>query len=183
MIDKRIRKISLKKTFYVISAIVMIPLLIFFYYQIKASLFVTAFIIANIALSSYKKNFQFPIEIEILTLGIILSTFLYGIKAGLLIAILGTILSSAFYGYYSPFLIPMIIGNMLVALLTPLFFSTQLFLSGLILSMIKNGFVFIFYHFVFNYHIGKNLSFGITNIIWNSLLFVNIAPILFTIMK
>ncbi|MBN2423230.1 hypothetical protein JXB41_08460 [Candidatus Woesearchaeota archaeon] len=168
---------------YILLGLLTLPLLILYYYQIKAAIFVTAFIVGNVLLSAYKKNFQLPIEIEILSLGIVLCTFLYGIKAGMVIAVFGTILSSAFYGYYSPFLIPMVIGNIIVCIATPFFPVSSLFVSGTILTLIKNTFVFLFYHFVFNYDIGKNLSFGVTNVLLNIILFMNIGPFLFTIMR
>ena len=172
-------KIKKKHFKYILIILLIIPLLFFYGRKLLAAIFVTSFILLNILISGYKKNFQLPIEIEILTLGIVLGTYLFGITAGLLIAIFGTILSSAFYGYYSPFLIPMVLGNVIVALLTPYFPESSVFISGTILSIIKNTFVFFSYHILFNYHVGKNLAFSISNILLNLILFLNIAPFLY----
>lgn len=172
-----------KVVLYSIIILLLFPLIILFSKEITIVFFVAGFIIINILISSYKKNFQFPIELEILTMGIVLSTFAFGLKAGMLIAIFGTILSSAFYGYYSPFLIPMVMGNAIICVLTPLFPMSHIFITGVILSLIKNIFIFLFYHFIFNYDIGKNISYGVSNIILNAILFFNIAPLLFGIMN
>ena len=170
-------------TLYIFCFVIFLVLFILFSEQIKALFFVTGFILLNIFISAYKKNFQFPIEIEILTLGIFFCTYFYGINAGLIVGIVGGLLSSVLYGYVSLFLIPMIIGNMLVAVLTPLFSPLHYSLAGIILTIIKNGFVFMIYHFVFGYNIGKNLSFSISNILLNIVLFLNIAPFLMLVMN
>ncbi|MFH0874576.1 MAG: hypothetical protein V1859_01470 [archaeon] len=175
-------KIKKKYYLYFLLALFALPLIIFFYKEIKATLFVTAFIVGNIIVSAYKRDFQFPIEIEILTVGIVLCTLKYGLKAGILIAVFGTILSSAFYGYYSPFMIPMIIGNIIGAAIPFAMPLQNIFLLGLVVSIVKNAFVFVFYHFVFNYDITKNLAYGTSNLFVNMILFLNIAPFIYAFM-
>ena len=61
--------------------------------RLRAALFVTVFIVLNMILSSYKKFINAPIEIELLTAGIVFCTLTFGVKAGLVVAILGGILS------------------------------------------------------------------------------------------
>ncbi len=175
--NKRRKRIIL----YIIAGLFSLPLVFLFYNEIKATIFVTFFIVGNIVLSAYKRDFQLPIEIEILTLGIVLCTINYGLKAGMLIAIFGTVLSSAFYGYYSPFLVPMVIGNVIAAFLVP-YVPLPLFWLGVLATFAKNMFVFVFYHFVFNYDISKNLMYSISNILVNLVLFLNIAPFLARVM-
>lgn len=157
---------------------VFIILFIFFSRQVKMLFFVTGFIALNVFISSYKKNVQLPIEIEVLTLGIVLCTRFYGIKAGLVVGVVGGLLSSIFYGYISPFLIPMLIGNALVAVSAPFSAFLSITWAGIVLTVIKNLFVFLAYHFAFGYSIGKNISYSVSNILLNIVLFLNFAPFL-----
>ncbi|MBN1502570.1 hypothetical protein JW930_03430 [Candidatus Woesearchaeota archaeon] len=183
----RLKKLTKKEKYllcaYLGNFVIFILLYFLFSKEMRALFFVTGFILLNIFVSSYKKNIDFPVEIEVLTLGIILCTYSYGIKAGLFVAILGSVLSSIIYGYISPFMLPMILGYILVAIVTPLSQVFNLTLAGIIITLVKNIFLFLFYHFVFSYHLGKNISFSVSNIVLNTLLFFNIAPFLISIMN
>lgn len=181
------RKSVSKKDKYLISAyliclIIFIFLYGFFAKQIKTMFFVTGFILLNIFISSYKKTIEFPIEIEVLTFGIVLCTIAYGVKAGLIVAILGGLLSSILYGYISVFLLPLLLGYILVAFMTPFFAFLNLAAAGIIITIIKNLFLFFFYHLVFSYDVGKNISFSVSNILVNLILFMNVAPFLVRVM-
>ncbi|MEM3373646.1 MAG: hypothetical protein QXE31_00345 [Candidatus Woesearchaeota archaeon] len=141
----------------------------------RAIIYVSIFIFINVVVSIYKRFIKLPIEIEFMTFGIVLITYNFGIKAGLIFAILGGILSFIVSFNISPFSFPMLMGYMLMALIT-LFFqyfniTESLFLIGIIASFINNLFVFLFYHIVFDYDMIKNISYSVSNFLFNFLVF------------
>jgi hypothetical protein len=160
-------------------AVVAILLLVYFIVTsrtMRASVFVSIFIVANMFITSYKRFIRVPIEIEVLTLGIVICTLEFGIKAGLVVAILGGLLS-IFVGFdISPFSFPMLLGYILIAFTAFFLRGMDLVLVGIISSLMNNLFVFTIYHAAFNYNLFKNISFSLSNLAVNTLLFVNIAP-------
>jgi len=142
--------------------------------KLRAAIFVSIFIVLNMLISNYKKYIKLPIEIEFLTLGIVLCTVRYGIKAGLVVAILGGILGFIVGFNISPFSFPMMAGYILMALVSYLGRNLPITLLGIIVTIANNSLVFIVYHFLFGYDITKNLSFGITNILLNLILFMKL---------
>jgi hypothetical protein len=162
-------------------AILSVLLLLTLSKTIRAAAFVFFFIIINMALSSYKRFIKFPVEIEFLTLGIVFCTSEYGLKAGLTVAILGGILSFIVGYNISPFSFPMLIGYILMAFISFLLQGQNILLVGIIAAIANNIFVFLVYHFIFGYDTAKNISFGLSNMIFNLILFFNVLPLILKI--
>ncbi|MBT3465564.1 hypothetical protein HOD20_07455 [archaeon] len=182
-IKKLIRHNFKKILFYILGSIAVL-VLITISSKMKAAVLITMFIALNIQIVSYKKFLpSVPIEIEILTLGIVLSTMVFGWRQGLIIAIIGGIFSFVFSGNFSPFAIPMLGGYILIVFTSYFLRSMNITFVGMISSIIANCFVFISYHILFRYDFAKNLSFSLSNLIVNSILFVNLAPFLFNLMN
>lgn len=156
-------------------------LFLFISKKIRAALTVSVFIVLNMILSSYKKFIKIPVEIEFLTLGIVFTTLTYGVKAGLVIAILGGILSFIVGYNISPFSFPMLTGYIMMAILSYFLRFLDITSVGLIVTLMNNVLVFSLYNFVFKYDIVKNLSFSLSNIIFNVILFINVVPYLSSI--
>ena len=164
-------------------ALVLLALVLIKSKTARASIFVTLFIVANMILSSYKRFLKIPIEFEVLTLGIVICTVRFGIKAGLVVAILGGILSFIVGYNISPFSFPMLLGYILIAFTSFILSSLDLFLIGMAATLINNIFVFIVYHFSFRYDLVKNVLFSASNILFNLIFFMNLAPILLSIIN
>ncbi len=150
-------------------------------HKLRAAMVITIFIILNMALSSYKRFIRLPIEIELLTLGIVFCTLNYGIKAGLVVAILGGILSFVVGFNISPFSFPMLTGYVMMVFISYLLRNLNMTFVGLIATLANNLLVFVLYHYVFKYDLMKNISFSVSNILFNAIIFFNVLPYLSTI--
>jgi hypothetical protein len=144
----------------------------------RAAVVVSIFIFVNMIITTYKKFLKAPIEIEVLTLGIVLSTLEYGVAAGLIVAILGWILGFFVGLDISPFALPMFLGYLVVVLASYILQPLNITIIGITASLINNIIIFMIYHFLLRYDVGKNLSFGLSNLMFNVILFNNIAPVL-----
>lgn len=145
----------------------------------KAIFFVALFI----ALECIIGLFNIPsIDIELISLGTILCTLSFGVKAGLLVAILGSLISDIINGKISYLTMPMMFAYCLIALITPLFSGLGIVLGGIIVVLIVNVLLFMVYY-AMNYDFLSNVMSSASNIIWNLILFLKVAPFLFSIMK
>ncbi|MEM4397922.1 MAG: hypothetical protein QW757_04860, partial [Candidatus Woesearchaeota archaeon] len=126
----------------------------------RAIIYFVFFILINMILANYKKFVRLPIEIEFITLGVVFITYSFGLKIGLTFAIIGGILTFIVGFNISPFSFPMLIGYILMAFTTFFFnyfnFNLSISYIGLIASFVNYIFVFLFYHFVFDYDPIKN---------------------------
>jgi hypothetical protein len=162
-------------------AVLLLTYLLLISQMMRAAIYVTVFIGLSTLVSSYKKFIKFPIEIEILTLGIVLCTIKFGIKAGLVVAILGGILSFLVSFDFSPFSFPMLLGYISIAITAYFLGGLSITLVGIIATLVNNILVFSIYNFAFDYDLFKNTLFSLSNIILNVILFLNIAPFLFNL--
>ncbi len=159
-------------------AVILLLYVLFISQMLRASIYVTAFIVLAMVLSNYKKFIKAPIEIELLTLGIVICTVKFGVKAGLVVAILGGILSFIVGFNISPFSLPMLLGYISIAISSYAFRAIDIAYIGIIASIINNIIVFTIYNFMFDYDLFKNASFGLSNLVFNIIIFLNIAPFL-----
>lgn len=159
--------------FFLFFAIVLFVFFILKSRELRAILYLILFIIINMIISTYKRFIKLPIEIEFMTLGIVLLTYIYGLKIGLIFAIIGGILSFIVGFNISPFSFPMLLGYIIMCFITFLFqyinIGISLIFIGIIASLINNIFVFLFYHFVFKYDLIKNISYSVSNFLFNFL--------------
>lgn len=161
----------------ILTSIIFI-VMVFFSRMARAALFISIFIVLNMVISSYKRFIKVPIEFEVLTLGIVICTLKFGLKAGLIIAVLGGILSFIISLNISPFAFPMLMGYVIMAVISYALRGADLMLVGFTATILNNIFLFTVYHFTFSYDIVPNLSFSLSNIILNLIMFANIAPII-----
>ncbi len=174
---KKANSKSIKKILFAMAAFSML-LFLFFSKTIRSAIYVSIFIVANMVVMSYKKFVRLAIEFELLTLGIVTCTKAFGIEAGLLVAVLGGILSFITSLNISPFSFPMLAGYISMAIMSYFLRSLDITTLGIIITVFNNLLVSMIYHFFFKYDVVKNLSFGISNVIFNYILFTNIAPYL-----
>ncbi len=180
---KKTKKQSNNNFKYIIYCLTILAIILFILMSktARAAVYVSIFIVLNMLISTYKRVVRFAIEFEILTLGIVLCTITFGIKAGLVIAILGGILSFFSSLNFSPFSFPMLVGYILMAILSYALSFLPITILGLIVTLANNLFVFSVYHLFFRYDIMKNVCFGVSNILFNFIIFTNIAPFLIKI--
>jgi len=133
-------------------------------------------------ITGYKKFINIPIEIEVLTLGIVLCTVSFGIKAGLVVAILGGVLGFFVGLDISPHAFPMFMGYIMMVFISYALNGLGLGIAvvGLLTTIINNLLIFLTYHLI-GYDFVKNLQFSISNILINTIIFVNLAPLILNI--
>ncbi len=168
---------------YLIYAMTLFSVILFIFTIIasktaRAAIFVALFIILNMIIASYKRFIRLPIEFEVLTLGIVICTVQFGLKTGLVLAILGGILSFVVGYNINPFSFPMLLGYILIAFVSFLFKGLDITLVGILATLANNLFVFTAYYYAFRYDFFKNLSFSLSNIVLNVIFFLNLAPFL-----
>jgi len=182
VIKKKIKKTKVYYKYFIYGlAIFATILFLIISKHIRVAIIVTIFILLNRLITTYKLFIRLPIEFEFLTLGIVISTLSFGSKAGLVIAIFGCIISFIIGFEFSTFSLPMFLGYSSVAIITYLLQDYNITFVGIFATLINNLIVFSLYHYVFGYDLGRNISFSTSNIIFNSVLFFNIAPFLMTI--
>jgi hypothetical protein len=162
--------------------IISIILFLFSSKGLRSAFFIVFFAAANVFATLYKRYFYLPVEFEILSLGIVLCSYTYGLTAGLAVAIIGGLAYTVFCTNFSPFTFPMLLGYCLMAVIGTFVPVQNIILLGIIANVAHNMFVFTIYHVFFSYNIFKNLVFSISNIIFNALLFWNLGPLILRIM-
>ena len=174
--NSKFDKIKIKNII-LILAIFAAVLFVFSSNKLRTAIVITSFILINRLITTYKMFIRIPLEFEFLTLGIVLTTLNFKLPAGLVIAIFGAIVSFVIGFEISAYSFPMFLGYGSVAIMTHILRNlNNLTLIGIIASIVNNLVVFTLYHYVFAYSPSKNLSFSISNIIFNIVIFVNIAP-------
>ncbi|MFH2020059.1 MAG: hypothetical protein ABIJ34_01480 [archaeon] len=183
----KVEKKHTKRLSTVFLAIAILSLLLILSKEVRVLVFILAFIGLNVVVTAYKRYFAAPIEIEVLSLGIVLCSVAFGLPAGLFVAIIGGIVYTVLSTNFSPFTIPMMLGYIMMAILS--FFLAHVFpginisFLGIIVNLLHNLFVFFIYDGIFGYDVWKNAVFSISNFTFNAIIFLNLAPFLFSIMK
>ncbi len=177
-----LKKLDITRIFLLLCLLFLLILIIITSKGAQKIIFMSSFIILNLFITLYKRYFRLPIEIEILSLGIILCSVSYDVAAGLFVALIGGILYTVFNTNFSPFTIPMILGYMMMAFLSSFFSHINIVYLGIFVNIIHNIFVFTIYHFLFKYDLSKNLLFSISNVLFNILLFINLGGIMYGVM-
>ena len=154
--------------------------------EVRALLFIFAFLGLNSVITLYKRYVYLPIEIEVLSFGIVFTTVAFGLKAGIAVGMLGSILLTILTTSFSPFTIPMFIGYVVMAcvafMLNFLFPQIPYPYIGIIANISHNILVFSLYHIFLGYDPVKNLMFGISNILFNIFLFLNFGNLIFSLL-
>lgn len=176
------KKVDERVFVYGAMALVLLILSTLMFKYNKAVFFVILFIALNSIIGLYKAFFYIPIEIELVSLGTILCTLSFGLKEGILVAVLGSLLAAVVNGTISYLTIPMVIGYIFMAFITPMFSGLGVAFGGIVVVLLTNILIFIIYQ-IMGYDLFSNIVFSVSNIIWNLLLFLRLAPFLANIMK
>lgn len=178
---EKIKKINTKRILLTLIAISLLLLLISSK-SMRGIFFVMFFVVANVFATLYKRYFYLPVEFEIISLGIVLCSYTYGIGAGLAVALIGGAAYTIFCTSFSPFTVPMLFGYCLMAAIAAYVPIGNIVFLGILANIIHNIFIFLVYHFFFGYDIWKNFLYSASNILFNVLLFWNLGNILMKLM-
>lgn len=175
-------KSKINRKFWFYSLIGAIIFFLVFSKSGRSIIFITLFIVINVFATLYKRYFYFPIEFELISLGIVLCASVYGLGAGLAVAIIGGIAYTIYCTSFSPFTVPMLFGYILMAIFAAHVPIQNIVILGIIANLLHNLVVFSAYHLFFSYDIWKNLLYSVSNIVFNIVIFYNFGPLLVKIM-
>ena len=179
----KFRNFTPAQVFYIVSLSLLLLTVLILSKKAKVIFFMLGFIALNLFVTSYKRLFRPPIEIETLSFGIVLCSYSYGITAGLVVAILGGVLYFTMSSNFNPFTIPMLGGYVLMAAIGSVFSDYNIVIVGIGANLAHNLFIFLTYHFLFRYNPTNNILFSLSNLLFNAFLFSNFSPLVFNLMR
>src|SRR3989338_9900344 len=148
-----------------------------FFIEIIPIIFLTFFCVINSAMLSFKRYFDAPLDPEFSTFSAILMTVRYGLLFGIITAILTKLVSMIYIKNIKVNYFFMMTGYIVAALLADVFKGYGVVTLGLIVTLLANVYQFFIRKFVVNYSTFEIISYGVTNIIFNSVLFIGFADI------
>jgi|GEM_PF-4959406 len=179
VIDRKRFNAYFNKLFYPALFISILLLIFLLRHVLKAFIVMLLFIFANVVIGRIRRVIPVPIEIEVVTLGTVICTILYGFGAGAFVAVFSAIIGAVIAKRISPYTLIMVVGYVIVATIATAFDPAGVVKAGIILTIVNNLFIFCVFQFAFRYSVFRNISYGLSNIILNILIFKYLAePIL-----
>jgi len=173
------RKIKVDKKWILLGLAVW---LLSFFIDIMPILFITFFTVANTAMLSFKKYFDPPIDIELSTFASILITLEYSLFYGMIAAFLTKFVQMMYITKIKMAYFFMISSYMVAAFFASVFLGLGIVTLGIIVTIISNIYLAVVRKFLLGYSPIEVLGYGITNFIFNSVLFIGFAEIFQKIM-
>jgi len=144
---------------------------------------IAIFAAANVAVKRVMRAFSgLPLEMELATLGSVMVTVLFGVKAGLLTAILCTFLAhhlSKGITLYTPM---MASGYVLAALMALMVSPASIAAGGIFICVLVNIYFIVIFQLV-GYSAMENFLYSLSNVALNALLFLKVAPLIVAILS
>ncbi len=156
-------------------AIALLLLLLFFGKSIKAVLVVTAFIIIASFSTFYHNYFRSPINFELVKLFTVIGSVAYGIGAGLVIGIFSVLIGRALSGRLDQDTLTSIAAISAIAVLAGIFSSVNIATLGILLVIVYYIIILPFI-LLFGENLGFESIYIFTNILFNSFMFIKLAP-------
>ncbi len=169
------------------TGLFLLFLLIFFFNPIARTLKILSvmlvFILINVFIKKSLRAFtSLPLEIEVATFGSVVVTTLFGVRAGILTAVLATFAAAHFSRGITLYTPMMASGYIIAALLALLFSPANIVAGGIIITFIVNAY-FIFIFQLVGYSFLENFLYSISNVVLNTLLFIKVAPLLINVLS
>lgn len=165
-----------KAAFWVLGGVLLFGAVIFFIVNgIFAVFLITAlFAAANAGLRMYKAYLDFPLELELTTFAAVTITMGFGLKAGIVSAIVIGIAGDVFTGVtmYTPITVSSFI---LAAIIATIFPATFFSWAGIMISAITCAGSYLLYRITESFTPFENSMYAATNFIWNAYMFFGFA--------
>jgi hypothetical protein len=165
VIDKRI----------ILGGIIFI--LVSFFINIFPIVFLILFSIANTAILSFKRYFDAPVDPQLCTFASILMTMQYGLTYGLITAFLTRFVSMIYNKKIKIAYFFMISSYMVAALFTEVINSDNVVLLGIIVTIISNIYMVFIRKYVTQYSNFEVISYALSDLIFNSVMFIGFSEI------
>jgi len=153
-----------------------------FFINLWPIIFLTLFCIGNTFILSFKRYFDAPIDIELSTFAAILMTMKYGLNIGLLAAFFTKFSSMMYNKKIKVAYFFMMSSYFVAAIFTYLIGGSNPVILGLIVTVISNIYLVLIRKFVTRYSSFEIISYGISNFLFNLVLFLGFADIFYALM-
>jgi len=150
-------------------------LLLLFWRGLAFIVFSAILIAGNVMVNYYKRRARLPLELELVTFGTIIISASSGAVAGIVFAICALIITGIATADFSVFTLVSLAVFPLIAVLSTNAPASNIVAWGLIITLAKNIIIFMLYQLVLGYNLAMNLSFSISNIIVNLILFIRLG--------
>ncbi len=175
VIDRKRFNAYFNRIFYPVLFLSIIIILFLLRHVLRAFIVMILFILANVLIGRIRRVIPMPIEIEVVTLGTVVCTMLYGFGAGVFVAVFSAIIGAVIAKRISPYTLVMVVGYIIVATIATAFNPADVVKAGIILTIVNNLFIFCIFQFAFRYSVLRNIAYGLSNVILNILIFKYLA--------
>ncbi len=165
-----------------VVALAFLLLLLFFGSSIKPVLVVTAFIVLASFSTFYHNYFKSPINFEFVKLFTVVGSVAYGIGSGLIIGISSVLIGRALSGRLDQDTLTSLGAISAIAVLAGMFSSANIATLGIVLVVVYYLLISPFI-LLFGENIGYESIYILTNIIFNAVLFIKIAPAILSLVR
>lgn len=180
-IRKKYRKLPIDRKWIIIGLLIYITTF-FLKIQIMPLIFLTIFCVANAILLTIDRYVSLPLDIEFSTFTASLMTFSYGLKWGIITAILTKFASIVYNKNFRIDHFFMIVGYIISALMTNFFKFLPIVFIGIIATVVVNIYTIFVSKFITMLSDYEILTYGLSNTIFNFILFIGFSEILLKIM-
>lgn len=174
-IDRKRFNQYFSKVFYPVLFLSILIIIFLLRHVLRAFIVMILFIVANILIGRVRRVIPVPIEIEVVTLGTVICSILYGFSAGVFVAVFSAIIGAVIAKRISPYTLVMVLGYIIVATVATGFDATSIVKAGIILTLVNNIFIFCVFQFAFRYSVFRNIGYGLSNVILNIVIFKYVA--------
>ncbi len=171
-----------EKRLIVLFALAALVLLFFFWSYIKVLAVMAIFVALAAASMFYNRWVKVSIGVELVMLGLVLTSIVFGRPAGLFVGIFGLLLAELLSERFTYSTFVSFIGIAVVALIAPNVFhqTGSITSAGIILTLVYDA-VIIPGYLLLGSNVGRSAFFVITHIIFNIWVFSFIAPTIYRI--
>ena len=174
---KYINKSKLRKIIFLAFSMLLISL----FFPIKMMIFIAASIYFNAIVSNYNLRTGLPTEFELSTFTTIIAASSYGLKYGIFVAVISKLAACIYNGSFIIDHIFMILNYCIAAFIAYTFSGISIVPLGIMITLLNNTTMFFI-----SKHLGislsSNISYVMTNIAFNFLLFTIFGNILHIIL-
>ena len=161
-------------------ALAFLTLLMFFGSAIKP-LLIFAFLILVASFSTFYHNFfRSPVNFELVKLATITSSVAYGALAGILVGVSSDLLGRALSGRFDQDTITSLGAMIAIAVLASMFRTANIAILGILL-VVAYYLMILPFLFLFGKDLARASVYIGSNLLFNAILFINVAPLLLNI--
>ncbi len=174
----------IEKRFIVLLLIASLVLLFFFWNYVKVIVIMAIFIALAAFSMLYNRWIKASIGIELIMLGLVITSISFGRLPGLFVGIVGLLLAEVLSERFTYSTFVSFFGIIVVALVAPNIFTQtgSITSAGIILTVIYDA-VIIPGYLMLGSNAGRSGLFVITHILFNTWLFTFIAPAVFNLLR